>query len=239
VNSPSVPPRRAPRRAPLRRGAKEAIIAVVALPVLLATGLYVGGLLADSGSPALHPLTAAAGSSGTPAPVVTVKAPAPTPVVTVKAPAPTPVVTVKAPAPVVTVKAPAPTPVVTVKAPAPSAPAPLVTVRPHSPTTAAATPMPFPPSGDTAPAGPVSGPVAPSVPPAGPAVILGRGAVGAPVAAWQRQMARRGWRIVTDGVFGPQSQRVALRFQREKGLQVDGLVGRETWSAAWQRPITP
>ena len=28
------------------------------------------------------------------------------------------------------------------------------------------------------------------------------------------------------------------RFQAEKGLAADGLVGRQTWDAAWTSPIT-
>lgn len=55
---------------------------------------------------------------------------------------------------------------------------------------------------------------------------------------WQRQMKARGWNIVTDGWYGPQSQKVAMQFQREKGLVVDGEVGEKTWNAAWEAPIT-
>lgn len=55
---------------------------------------------------------------------------------------------------------------------------------------------------------------------------------------WQAQMAHRGWRIVVDDKFGPQSERVALAFQREKGLHADGIVGPVTWRAAWTEPIT-
>jgi peptidoglycan hydrolase-like protein with peptidoglycan-binding domain len=51
-------------------------------------------------------------------------------------------------------------------------------------------------------------------------------------------MAWRGWRLAVDGVFGPRSARVARRFQREKGLIVDGLVGPQTWAAAWRLPVT-
>jgi len=70
-----------------------------------------------------------------------------------------------------------------------------------------------------------------------PATLLGPGSSGADVRAWQQQMARRGWRIQVDGVFGPQSARVARQFQRNKGLLVDGLVGRQTWAAAWRLPV--
>ncbi len=55
---------------------------------------------------------------------------------------------------------------------------------------------------------------------------------------WQRQMRYRGWTISVDGYFGPQSQRVCLAFQQEKGLAVDGIVGPQTWFASWNAPIT-
>ncbi len=56
---------------------------------------------------------------------------------------------------------------------------------------------------------------------------------------WQEQMVRRGWSLGVDGAFGPQSRRVCLAFQQEKGLTVDGVVGPRTWRAAWRAPITP
>jgi peptidoglycan hydrolase-like protein with peptidoglycan-binding domain len=68
--------------------------------------------------------------------------------------------------------------------------------------------------------------------------VLARGSTGVDVRTWQRQMARRGWRIKVDGIFGPQTASVARRFQREKGLRVDALVGPRTWAAAWRRPVT-
>jgi peptidoglycan hydrolase-like protein with peptidoglycan-binding domain len=49
-------------------------------------------------------------------------------------------------------------------------------------------------------------------------------------------MAQRGWRIRVDGIFGPQSERVARAFQKRRGLRVDGLVGPRTWTATW-RPV--
>jgi hypothetical protein len=56
---------------------------------------------------------------------------------------------------------------------------------------------------------------------------------------WQRQMAARGWNIgAADGVFGPKCYAVCRAFQAEKGLTVDGIVGRHTWVAAWTAPVT-
>ncbi|TQS29118.1 N-acetylmuramoyl-L-alanine amidase [Microbispora sp. KK1-11] len=62
--------------------------------------------------------------------------------------------------------------------------------------------------------------------------------VGDDVEDWQRQMERRGWDITVDGQYGPQSADVCRRFQAEKGLAVDGIVGARTWRAAFEAPIT-
>lgn len=61
---------------------------------------------------------------------------------------------------------------------------------------------------------------------------------GSDVWAWQQQMAKRGWRIDVDGVYGDGSRDVAAAFQREKHLEVDGKVGQQTWAAAWDSPVT-
>jgi len=53
------------------------------------------------------------------------------------------------------------------------------------------------------------------------------------VAQWQAQMQQRGWSIEVDGLFGPQSDRIARQFQQEKGLAADGIVGPQTWRATF------
>ena len=55
---------------------------------------------------------------------------------------------------------------------------------------------------------------------------------------WQAQMAKRGWKIAVDGLYGPGTKAVAVAFQREKGLDVDGLIGAATWAAAWTAPVS-
>ena len=55
---------------------------------------------------------------------------------------------------------------------------------------------------------------------------------------WQQRMKDRGWRITPDGLYGDETARVAKGFQAEKGLAADGLVGRDTWNAAWESPVT-
>jgi peptidoglycan hydrolase-like protein with peptidoglycan-binding domain len=63
---------------------------------------------------------------------------------------------------------------------------------------------------------------------------------------WQHQMQKRGWGILVDGLYGYRGDKtprgntasVAYAFQKEKGLTVDGLIGPQTWNAAWTEPIT-
>ena len=55
---------------------------------------------------------------------------------------------------------------------------------------------------------------------------------------WQQRMKDRGWSITPDGLYGNRTATVARKFQAEKGLAVDGLIGRRTWDAAWEAPVT-
>lgn len=61
--------------------------------------------------------------------------------------------------------------------------------------------------------------------------------VGDDVETWQQRMNDRGWDIDVDGKYGTNSKQICTGFQREKLLQVDGVVGPETWAAAWTAPI--
>ncbi|GAB2716636.1 GH25 family lysozyme [Kitasatospora kifunensis] len=58
------------------------------------------------------------------------------------------------------------------------------------------------------------------------------------VQLWQQRMADRGWSIGVDGWYGEQSVSICRQFQQQKGLQVDGIVGPQTWAAAWTAPVT-
>jgi peptidoglycan hydrolase-like protein with peptidoglycan-binding domain len=73
---------------------------------------------------------------------------------------------------------------------------------------------------------------------AGTDFAFARGAANADLKTWQAQMAKRGWDIRADGVFGPQTQRVLTSFQAEKRLSVDGLLGPQSWTAAWTAAVT-
>lgn len=65
-----------------------------------------------------------------------------------------------------------------------------------------------------------------------------KGSKGSAVTAVQARLRDRGWKIGVDGDFGSQTDSIVRQFQKEKGLQVDGIVGNRTWSALWQSPIT-
>jgi peptidoglycan hydrolase-like protein with peptidoglycan-binding domain len=61
---------------------------------------------------------------------------------------------------------------------------------------------------------------------------------GDDVKSWQAQMKKRGWTIEVDGIFGKQSRDVLIQFQREKGLDDDGVLGPQSWKAAFEAKIT-
>jgi peptidoglycan hydrolase-like protein with peptidoglycan-binding domain len=82
-------------------------------------------------------------------------------------------------------------------------------------------------------------PVSPAAPPwPGRYFEYPPGVQGADVMQWQEQMGFRGWPIDVDGAYGPLSKQVCVDFQTEKNLAVDGIVGPDTWAAAWAAPIT-
>lgn len=63
-----------------------------------------------------------------------------------------------------------------------------------------------------------------------------------------RQLARRGWsvgkgktwlkRAGNDGKYGPEYAALIRRFQQDQRLAVDGLLGKNTWDAAFKNPIS-
>jgi peptidoglycan hydrolase-like protein with peptidoglycan-binding domain len=55
---------------------------------------------------------------------------------------------------------------------------------------------------------------------------------------WQERMHARGWTITVDGHYGPETARIAGRFQAQCKIHVDQLVGRVTWAKAWTTPVT-
>jgi len=47
----------------------------------------------------------------------------------------------------------------------------------------------------------------------------------------QEELTQLGFRLRADGVFGPATKRMVIRFQRAKHLTADGIVGKRTWGA--------
>lgn len=42
----------------------------------------------------------------------------------------------------------------------------------------------------------------------------------------------------SDGHYGPECRELIRAFQADQGLTRDGLLGRQTWDAAYRNPIT-
>jgi putative peptidoglycan binding protein len=61
---------------------------------------------------------------------------------------------------------------------------------------------------------------------------------GEDVRTWQAQMEKRGFIIDVDGAYGPASRDVCVDFQVEQDLDADGIVGKVTWDASWEAPIS-
>lgn len=53
---------------------------------------------------------------------------------------------------------------------------------------------------------------------------------------WQQELKKHGWRIATDGAWGPASARILKQFQAEKGLEADGVRGPSSWTALFCQP---
>lgn len=63
-------------------------------------------------------------------------------------------------------------------------------------------------------------------------IMLRNGSTGANVKALQILLNGRGYNCGTvDGVFGANTQKAVRQFQSARGLEIDGIVGTQTWSA--------
>lgn len=60
---------------------------------------------------------------------------------------------------------------------------------------------------------------------------LRRGHRGEDVARLQGLLAAAGYPLTQDGIFGRQTREAVRQFQAARGLAVDGVVGRQTWTA--------
>lgn len=62
-------------------------------------------------------------------------------------------------------------------------------------------------------------------------VVLREGMTGAAVRVAQKKLALFGYLAGVDGVFGPKTAAAVRQFQEDGGLDADGVVGVQTWSA--------
>lgn len=64
--------------------------------------------------------------------------------------------------------------------------------------------------------------------------LLRHGDTGYAVEAVQRDLKRHGYPIEVDGLFGSETDRIVRQFQRDRGLVIDGIVGRKSRRALVQ-----
>lgn len=79
---------------------------------------------------------------------------------------------------------------------------------------------------------------APAAGPRYPGRLVKRGSRGGAVTRVTERLAERGWSIAPGGRFTAAVEATVRAFQAEKGLDVDGVVGPDTWRALWNAPIT-
>jgi putative chitinase len=68
-------------------------------------------------------------------------------------------------------------------------------------------------------------------PPAGGRPVLRRGSKGEAVVELQRLLRRLNFMVAVDADFGPGTEVAVAAFQRDRQLDVDGIVGHDTWAA--------
>lgn len=66
--------------------------------------------------------------------------------------------------------------------------------------------------------------------------LLRQGDSGAAVTELQRLLNAKGVKVSVDGIFGANTQKAVIQFQRSNGLTADGIVGAKTWAALRKVP---
>lgn len=61
--------------------------------------------------------------------------------------------------------------------------------------------------------------------------LLQIGSTGLEVVTAQKLLTEAGFSIEADGVFGSETDKATRKFQKSKGLDVDGKIGNDTWAA--------
>ncbi len=88
-------------------------------------------------------------------------------------------------------------------------------------------PTPPPVAGDACPLGA-------TVAPPWPGEQYNLGDTSAELRCWQKQMGTRGYGLVGTGYYGPATAAVVIGVQRRNGLNPSGILGPQTWVAAWE-----
>lgn len=106
--------------------------------------------------------------------------------------------------------------------------------RPGVPSEVTSTMSPQPPTATTVASSPTTSPKPPlatvTVPAAEEAPMLTRGDLGPEVERLQQELVRHGFALDADGRFGPATESAVRGFQYSHGLDVDGIVGPNTWA---------
>jgi hypothetical protein len=69
-------------------------------------------------------------------------------------------------------------------------------------------------------------------------MFLYRGSQGSLVKALQEKLSQLGYDVgAMDGFFGPLTEAAVLKFQQNRGLDADGVVGNQTWQALFGEPV--
>ena len=67
--------------------------------------------------------------------------------------------------------------------------------------------------------------------------VLVKGSKGSEVRYLQECLNKFGYKLDTDGEFGPKTEKAVKSFQKSKGLDPDGVVGPLTWAALESAPV--
>jgi len=69
-------------------------------------------------------------------------------------------------------------------------------------------------------------------------MTLSKNSQGQLVKKLQQKLSELGYNVgPIDGVFGPRTESVVLKFQTDRGLDIDGVVGPQTWEELFKEPV--